>query len=147
MKVYRQKIFAGDHWFLWIGVLLVVVTVVIAVIDGIDVVDISLVGLYLIIFIASALWSATYPDIRLSDNEFGFRIWFWFEGVSWDAVKEIHPYPEEAPNGMMVILQKGKQRKIIIRKNSIESFDEIFARMEDKVPDERWIGWEYEDDF
>jgi len=141
MNTYRQKMFAGDYYFLWIGVVLAAIITYTTFSNGFDWIDIVLVGLYFIILIGAGVISATYPDIRISKQEFEFRNWFWYTGVAWEAVEEIQPYPKNAPNGIMIFAQKGRKRKIIVRRNSIERFDELFDELRDIVPEERWVGW------
>ncbi|MCP4230608.1 MAG: hypothetical protein GY771_10765 [bacterium] len=145
MNAYRQKMFAGDYWFLWIGVVLAAIIMWTTFADGFDWIDVALVGLYFIVLVGTGIVSATYPDIRISREEFAFRNWFWYSGVAWDAIEEIHPYPIETPNGLMILVRKGRLRKIIVRRNSIERFDELFDELRDVVPEERWVGW-IEDD-
>lgn len=141
MNTYRQKLFAGDYWFLWIGLILAAIILYTTFADGFDWIDVALVGLYFIVLIGTGIVSATYPDIRVSNDELAFRNWFWFTSVEWGAVEEIQPYPQDAPNGLMILVRKGRLRKIIVRRNSVERFDELFDELREIVPDERWVGW------
>ncbi len=145
MNEYRQKMFAGDRWFLWIGLVLAAIIIYTTFADGFDWIDVALVGLYFAVLVGAGILSATYPDIRISQGELAFRNWFRFTGVEWAAVEEIHPYPKDAPNGLMIVVRRGRLRKIIVRRNSIERFDELFDELRDIVPEERWVGW-VEDD-
>ncbi len=142
MNIYRQKLFAGDRWFLWIGLILAAIIIYTTFADGFDWIDVTLVGIYFLVLIGTGIVSATYPDVRVSKEEFAFRNWFWFTRVEWGAIEEIQPYPQDAPNGLMILARAKRLHKIIVRRNSIERCDELFDELREIVPDERWVGWD-----